>query len=344
MVELEYGQILYEKSNAQSLYDAPKGKVGGREYAKRIYIILLGFGLLSWFIYSLIIATNKDGFQTALINHIFALVILLIAELILILTAFNAWGKFARLILPYRSLRRNRRIKGVKINALENEINYADENKEKEDAIRIYKDYVVITNLGEDTIIDRLSIQNVQCVTVSTGYNLVITKVDGVQITASTVLKMVDLPLIKKHFNSFTYDSPVREKGYILKKFPLLGMAFIPLVIGIVLMLLHFLVLNEMPLVFGVLFLAFGIVFITAQFSDITYIHHGVMPILGGLLIMALPLSVLLTLMDLLELSSNTILSNFTAIHAVLSLFFGFGPMLIILGIAGIIDCYRFKK
>ena len=66
------------------------------------------------------------------------------------------------------------------------------------------------------------------------------------------------------------------------------------------------------------------------------------MTIFGGLLFTALPIAIALTIVDLVqEISFATVLATFTPFHAVLTVFLGFGPMMIILGIAGLIDCLR---
>ena len=97
-----------------------------------------------------------------------------------------------------------------------------------------------------------------------------------------------------------------------------------------------------MPIIFGLVFVSFGAIFVTGQFSEVAVIHYGLMTILGGMLLVGLPLGIALTIVDLVEsITWTSVLTTFTPIHAVLSVFFGLGPMMIILGIGAIIDISR---
>ena len=341
--EQDYGEVLYEKSSAKAVIDAPTGKVGAKGWAQRIYMLTLGAALFAWFLYSLFTAAKQPNISAgkAVINHLAAFFVLILAEAILLFTAFGTWGKFSRAVLKHKILTRQHRMEGAKTRQLENELKAADENKPKENAIRIYRDYVVVVNEGETTAISRAKLKNVKCEPKPAGYQVIFTLIDDTQAEANLLLPMGDLPLIKKHFDSFEYTPLKRGKGYIKSKFPLLAFMFVPLIIGVVLIILHCLVLPDMPVVFGVLFIAFGVLLVIIQFSDVAVIRHGVVPIGGGIIVMALPLAALLTIAGFTKLSVATLLSTFTAVHAVLSLFLGFGPLLIILGIAGIVDCAR---
>lgn len=341
---VDYGVIVYENSNAKSIFDAPSGKIGAKGWAQRIYILLLGVVMLGWFLFSLInAATDPEiGVGKAILRHIAPLILLAMAELILILTAFNAWGKFARGVFRHKGLTRQHGIEGVKTRQLEEELKQADANKAKEYAVRIYRDYIVVVNAGEETVIDRSKLQRVICNQISGGCKLTFCMYDDTQVAAEIFLPIADIPLIKKHFDNFEYTPAPREKGYFKKKIPMMAVAMIPMLIGVALLILRSLVLHGMPIIFGIVFSAFGVIFMVAQFSDVAVIGHGIMGILGGLLLVGLPLGIAFTIIDLVEsISFTTVLTTFTVFHAVFSVFLGFGPLLMILGIFGIIDCTK---
>ena len=44
----EFGVVLFEKSNAKHMLDAPTGNVSAKGKAIRIYLILLGVALFGW--------------------------------------------------------------------------------------------------------------------------------------------------------------------------------------------------------------------------------------------------------------------------------------------------------
>ena len=340
-IELNYGEILFEKSNAKSIYDVPTGRVDAKGWAQRIYMIILGTGLFGWFLYSLIIAVGQNGIGKAIVGHLLAFFVLLIAEFILLLTAFGGWGKFSRAALRHKSLTRKHRVEGVRTRAFEEELKAADANKANECAIRVYREYIVVINRGEKTVLPRYELERVQCDARSQGYQITFITYNGKEVVAQELLPISDLPIVKKHFERFDYTPANRGQGYLRKKFPLLAFMFIPILIGTALILLHCLVLHDMPIIFGILFVAFGVLFMIAQFSDVPAIKHGIMPIGGGIIIAAMPLGVIITITDLTQLSITALLATFTAIHAVLALFLGFGPLLIILGIAGLVDCSK---
>ena len=340
----DLGAVLYEKSNAKSFLDAPKGKVGAKGWAQRIYMLVLGAALLGWFLYSLITSAKQPDVSVgrAIVKHLAAFFVLILAEMILMFTAFGVWGKFARAALRHKVLTRQRRMEGVKTRQLEAEIKEADANKDKENAIRIYDQYVAVVNNGEETLLNKNDLQRVKCEARPMGYQLTFCKYDGEELVADALLPLSDLPLVKKYFDRCDYTPAERGKGYLKKKFPMLAFTFLPVLIGVALICVHCLVLPQMPVVFGILFLALGVLLVIGQFSDVAVIKHGVMPIGGGLIVMALPLAALVTLVGFVkEFTYVSLLSTFTAAHAALALFVGFGPMLIIMGIAGIVDCTR---
>ena len=342
--EVYYGVVLYEKSNAKSVLDAPTGKIGAKGWAQRIYMIILGVALFGWFLYSLIsTASQVDvGVGKAIVRHLASFFLLLMAEAILMLTAFGGWGKFARMALKHKVLTRQHYMEGVRTRQLDEELKAADANKDKEYAIRIYNDYIVVVNLGETITIPRSQLQRVTCEKVNSVYKLTFNLYDDTQILANIGIPLADIPFVKKHFDNFDYTPAPRGKGYIKKKFPMLAFAFLPLLLGIAILILRSLVLQGMPIIFGIVFIAFGVIFVTAQFSDVAVIGHGIMTILGGILLVGLPIGIALQIVDLVsEISLVTVLTTFTPFHAVLSVFLGLGPMLIILGISAIVDCAR---
>ena len=345
--EQDFGVVLYEKSNAKHALDAPTGKLSGKAIAQRIYMILLGIALFGWFMYSLVsAATNPEiGVGKAVVNHIVSFIILFIAEFIIMLTGFNAWGKFIRGAFK-RGLARQHGMEGVQNRKLEADLAEVDANKAKEYAIRVYRDCVLVVDKGETRVIPRSQIKLVKCEPDTRpdyrGYHVTFELYDGESVIAGMTLETADLPLFKKHFDNFEYTPATRGKDYLKKKLPTVAFLLIPVLIGVGILILRSLLLPDMPFIFGAFFLAIGLVMIVAQFSDVAVIGNGVMGILIGLIFTALPIAIALTITDLVEeITFATVLATFTPLHAGLSVFLGFGPMLIIVGIAGIIDCLR---
>lgn len=341
--KIDYGVILYENSTAKSVYDAPDGKLSGKAIAQRVYMIILSVALFGWFLFSLITAAQSDGIGKAILEHLAPFFILVLAELILMFTAFNAWGKFSRAVLRHKALVRHHRMEGVLTRKLDSELKSADANKPKEYAIRIYKECVLVTNLGEDTVIPRSEIRLVKCDRNPNdrGYHLTFILNDDSEVVSERVFPLSDVPIVQKYFKRFEYTPEHYRKGYLKKKLPTIAFLFVPLLIGVALLILRSLILFGMPIIFGLVFISFSVLFIIAQFNDVAVINYGVFPILGGLLITGLPIAIMLTIGDLTKMTVAYMLSKFTVFHAGLSIFVGLGAMLVILGIAGLINCIK---
>ena len=345
--ESDFGVVLYEKSNAKHALDAPTGKLSGKALAQRIYMIILAVALFGWYLYS-VINEAKDpeiGAINAIIDHLITFFVLFVAELILLVTAFNAWGKLARFATKNK-LTRKHGMEGVQTRQLEEELAEADANKAKEYAIRVYRDVVEIVDAGETKLIHFHEIQRVRCEPDTRpgyrGYQVTFELYDGESVTPVTVLNTVDIPQFRKHFDNFEYIPAKRGKEYFKKKLPTVAFMLVPLLIGVAIIVVRSLVLPDIPLIIGAAFLAFGTLLMVAQFSDVAVIGNGIMLILTGLIFVGLPIAIGLTIVDLVEeITLATLLTTFTPVHAFVSVFFGFGPMLIIVGISGLVDCAK---
>ena len=344
----ELGVVLFEKSNAKHALDAPTGKVGAKGMAQRIYMIICAALMFGWFLYSFINeATNpEEGIVNAILSHIASFFVLFVAEFILFLTAFNAWGKFSRAMLKHKSLERHYGREAIEYRKLQEEFAEVDANKAKECAIRVYQDCVVLVNDGETTVINRSDLRRVKCEPDPRaelhGYQVTFELYDKEPIIAAMPLSTADIPRFKKHFDNFEYVPASRGKAYFKKKLPMVAFMLVPILIGTAIIIVRSLVLPDMPLIIGVAFLSFGILLMLAQFSDVAVIGNGIIMICTGLLLVGLPIAIALTIVDLAEeVTIAYLLTYFSPLHAGLSVFFGFGPMLIIVGIAGLIDSLR---
>lgn len=375
----ELGTLLFETSNAKSKFDAPtKSKLSVRQIVLRVYLLLLAAGLLAWFLISLIIGAQAEGFGTALLNHLAALFGVIAGELIIIFTAFSLWGKFARRFARMKGVRgtgRHRyRREGAELRALQAELDEADENKPTENALRIYPEYIVVINDGIKTTLSRAEIETINCY--DFGKELIFAfYADGETLAAKARVRKAELPLMRKIFGEkldyARLTAPVKQGGKpqagtmpyddipeqvkeasegvirrstVREKLPVLFFMMVPLFVGAAVLTVHFVVLPDMPLIFGVLFIGFGVLGMSTVFGEIPVFAYGVTPVLGGLFITAIPISVLFMLEHYLEMSALSLLMPFTIVHAVLSVFAGFGLMLVIMGIAGIVRCIRYRE
>lgn len=343
----DLGVVLYEKSNAKHALDAPTGKLSAKALAQRIYMVILAVALFGWYLYSLINeATDPEiGVINAIIGHLITFFVLFVAILILLVTAFNAWGKLVRFATK-RNLTRKHGMEGVQARQLEEELAEVDANKTNEYAIRVYRDFIEVVDAGESKLINRQEIQRVKCEPDTRpdyhGNKVTFELYEGESVTPDISLNTAEIPQFRKHFDNFEYIPANRGKEYFKKKLPMVAFMLIPLLIGVAIIVVRSLVLPDIPLIIGVAFLSFGTLLMVSQFSDVAVIGNGIIQILTGLIFIGLPIAIGLTIVDLVEeITIATLLATFTPVHAFVSVFFGFGPLLIIVGIAGIVDCTR---
>ena len=339
----DYGVILYENSNAKSFYDLPDGKLSGKAIAPRVYIIMFGAALFGWFLFSLITMAQSDGIGVAVIGHLVAFIVLVIVEFIIVFTAFSLWGKFFRAMLRNKALFRRHRMESELTSEFENTLKAADANKAKEYAIRIYKEYVVITNLGEDIVIHRSRIRRVKCDKMPNDkvYHLTFILNDDTEAVSEHKFPLSDVPIVKGYFDCFDYTPANHQKGYFKKKLPAIAFMCIQLLIGATLLIVRSFALHDMPMIFGLGFIALSILLIIVQFRDIAVVYHGIFPIGGGLFITALPIGIMLTIGEFTKMTVPYMLSIFTVYHAILAPFVGLGVLFVILGISGLVTCIR---
>ena len=372
----DLGTLKYEYSDAKSELDAPSGKVGVKGIVIRTYVILLMAGLLAWFIASLVLSVQELGAGKAVVHHIAGFFGLVMAELILLFTGFDLWGKFARAAYRRKLVSgRNRYNRhGANLRELEAELKEADENKPTENALRIYPAHIAIMNNGERIVLDRMLIAEVNCYNFgkvlifafrSMGdepvqvANILIPKRDFPMVArcfgenfhhirmvssadkrqAAGTMKQDDLPEEVREMTKGIYRAPTTRE-----KLPTLFFMLIPVLIGVAITVIHCVLLPDMPIIFGIVFMGGGVIAATMVFDDYAIMAYGVTPILGGLLITALPYGILLTISQLAKVSMASLLMPFEIWHAVFSVFFGMGIMLAILGVVGFITCIRNRK
>ena len=353
MYNQEDSELLYEYSDAKTMYDAPaRGKVTLKGLISRGYIVVLGVGILVWFLYSLIAMSIEIGFGRALLYHLPAVFGMFVGEFILFLSAFAAWGKFIRFAFRHNLVNTKAHGgEGRDLRLLEAEMNAADEQKPVENAFRVYRDFLVIINNGKKITLPRESVQKVTCQEI--GDHLGLTVYADIAVNVAVKLPRSEFPRVRRHFKEFEYRKAVRnfEDGQSIaensKKFDLapLLFSFVCLAVCGGVMAMHFTFAPALPLILPLGFGFFGILLFLIAFEGYTpIIKNGVIIILLGLFFTGIPVAVLFSVVSMAGVSAVSLLLPFTVVHAVLSLFLGIGPMVLISGVAGLITSIRYRK
>lgn len=341
----DYGDLQYEYSDAKTIYDAPaKEKKGIKPLFTKIYMLLVAAGMLAWFLYSIVTQSISEGFSTAFISHLLWFFILLAIEMVLILTAFKAWGKFARFTFRHNLVRRRRKGR-VRMNQLEEEFQTAEENESKENGVYVYSNYIVIMNEGNRTVLDRGELQSVSVKQTPNPRWLNLEFLPAAEEKKySTAVPYTDLLALRGVFTEqLVVEGPQKNPS---KPEPFLFVIFgVVILIGVALMVLHFTVFNDMPLIFGEIFAAMGVLFIVIQFNRFAVIREGVVPLLASVIVSTMIISAMILIAQLLKIEFTfTYVFGTFDYKSVLVMFLAFMLLLFVSGIAGIIKCIRYRK
>lgn len=342
----DYGDLQYEYSDAKTIYDAPvKDKKGLKPLLVKIYLLLIAAGMFAWFLYSIIAQSISAGFKTAITSHVIWIFIFIAIELVLLFSAFNVWGKFAR--FAFRRNLVNRRGRGrTRVRQLEAEINEAEENESHENGLYVYSSYIVIVNEGEKTVLNRAELQNVSAKLSPNKrwLELEFLSQSGEE-KYSALVPYTDLPSMHRTFEGQLAVDEVSIKKADKPETMLFVLFGVVILIGVALMVLHFTVFNDMPLIFGEFFAAMGALFIIIQFNRFAIIREGVVPLFTSIIFITLIISALslLAKVQSIKFDFYYVFSTFDY-KAVLILFVAFMLILFVSGIAGIIKCIRYRK
>lgn len=321
------GEELYRASDAETALDRP-AHVGK---ALRVYLLALAAGFLVWFVFTFVRGVMRNGFADALLTHLSGLIILAAIEAILLLTAFSAWGKFTRFSLRHGYVRRN-----ADSAALAAEISEADANKPRENALRVYENCVVIINRGVKRIIDRRQLSSVHAEIGQGTMQLSFYSSEGEFLAAFLRLPEADLPRLRTIFKEISCDRTQpsgrrKGRGETALLF-IVSLVFVGFGVGMI--ALHYTIAEEIPVLLGCLFIAFGLLPALASLQKYAFGKAFLLPAYMGFLFTFFPTAVLFLISE--EGIGALLLQPFSW-TAVLVLFAAIGPVLIVTAFRGLI-------
>lgn len=341
----DYGVLQYEYNDAKTIYDAPaKQKLGIKPMLIKIYMCLIAVGMLAWFLYSIIAQSVCEGFKTAFVSHLLWFFMFIIIELILLLSVFSAWGKFARFALRRNLV--NRRGRGrARVNQLEAELQAADGNLYRESGLCVYSSFIVIMDKGEKTVLNRTELSCISAKPTNDGRWLNMEFSSDIENEKYFALvPYTDLITLRSIFSEQLNVEESPQKS--AKPEPMLFVMFgIVILIGVALIVLHFTLLHDMPLIFGVFFASMGVLFIIIQFNRFAIIREGIVPLLASIILSTMLISVLSLLAQIQDIKFNfAYVFSVYDYKAVLVFFLTFMPILFTGGIVGMIKSIRYHK
>ncbi len=212
-----YGKLLYEYSDAKHPLDMSKNE--RKRYIKSftaIWILICALLLTAWCVVNFIFDLRLYGKSAVIKSYVILFIILGVVILITVLTVFGLWGIFMRKVGKYyrpHEIESRRRIE-----ELQSELNTADENKNRENALMIYDGFIVIKNRGQQRVIDRKELSVCHMIKSRAGVFLVFyVQSDKERIPMGFMPPASDAYLIKKYLGDKLEEIKVpkgkRRKG-----------------------------------------------------------------------------------------------------------------------------------
>ncbi|MDE6475179.1 MAG: hypothetical protein K2L70_08785 [Clostridia bacterium] len=347
----DYGKLLFD-------FD---GNLNGMEMSKQRRKALVGslgfyiliapvFLMVVWFIASLISNSIKFGFWKSLGLHLSGFFAMFVMSLILLLSAFGGWGKFARMASRGK-------LSDIKeFNA--REIEQEEISSKKRNSIQIYEEWLVITNCGWTEVYDMSMLEKVKLEgndVRNKSYIISFTSTKGETVYSALTIpreKTLIIQLKKIFKDKLVIQNRVAQKRGKLRNKPvgtLIGLTFfvsIFILAGIGIILMHFYIEPSIPIFLGAFFIIGGCIGLCGVYDFIPALKDVLVPLLFGSVFMFFPISIVQVIAKQSGgvMSVKDIFGIFSPISAAV-LFFGWlGLLLIYTGIKNIIDYIRYRE
>ncbi|MDE5655114.1 MAG: hypothetical protein K2I46_05845 [Clostridia bacterium] len=349
----DYGKLLFDFDGNLNGLDMSKAK---RKAMLRspgfYYMLLLVFTLVVWFLSSLIANSIKYGFFTSVGGHMQGFFVLFVMCLIVCLSAFGGWGKFAR----WAGRGKLTDVKGFNQSEKERE----EANNNKNNSIQIYEEYLVITNYGwaQSYYLDKVA----QVILESSDkwhmqYKASFISDDGEEVKANVEIPREPTLIIqlKKIFGD---KLKIRNVGQTKRKAirkrnksigALVGLTCfvsLPILIGIGAIVISYTLIPTMPAFLGVFFIIGGCLGLCGVYDFIPALKDILVPLLFGSVFLFFPISLMqLVFMSMHKaLTLKSFFSTFNVFGAAVIFFGWLGLLFVIVGIKTMIDYIRYRE
>lgn len=291
----------YGVDNSKTMYDTHKGqRAAVLKSPYSVYLLALIVFMLFWFAYSFVNAVKTKGGTVVLLQFLPSFFVLAVCSAIVILSVFGMWGKFARWALKKKSVAGN-----PDTNKLQAEIEAADANKGRENALNIFEDYIEIINYGVRQVLNR---NLLKCVILKKrgGYcTAEFVSIYGLSIYANAEIPSADVHLIKEIFGEICSvekrrRSKIKDEAlpfyHVKEKFKIDGAKIGGLVMGFIcaaagggVIALHYCVNKSIPMPLGLFFIAGGFLAMLTVFDNVDVIKIFGIPFVFGVIFTGFP-------------------------------------------------------
>ncbi len=336
----DYGRLLYECDDSLGMYGASQQRLKA-VFRNPVfyYFSLIIVMLVIWFVASLIFNIVRHGFLASIGMNIGGFITLFVISLIVFSSFGGVWSKLLKRLIGKKENKQEM------VSIVEN----------KRNAIQIYQDWLVITNLGIVEVYDIHMVEKVRLSFINNkkGYHMAFYAVNGVVKFAKVKIPCQRYMIIR--LQKIFGDKLVVERPY--KKFVIqttksardiiLPIAFVSLaiILGAGLIVMHYLVSQSVPIILGIFFIIGGVAAICGILDFIPILKDVVLPFLVCAVFFGFPYMILYTTYNAngLELTASRFFQVFNPIGVAVIFLGGLGLLFIIKAIKTLIEYIKYR-
>lgn len=288
----------FQKGNKKEI----NAKTGERKQFWRspgaIYLYIVAAFLLFWFLYTVIDDVLQGGAQTIL-NHVVDFFALFVCVLIIILSVFKLWGKFARFALKHNLVKNGARAEVADSAEMMEEYYEKLDYPDPVPVFEVYEEYLRVTDGAAVKVLRRSGVKRIiayrtgkECLFTVVSHNSEFITCKGLRLPLREVKKLKTIFGEKLEVQSL-YGSG-EEKGSAKEKLSEfrenfdathiggLVMGLIAVAAGCGVIALHYTVAENIPAALGAFFLVVGVLVVFTAFDFSPVIKAFVIPLFFG--------------------------------------------------------------
>ena len=277
-----------------------------------IYLYVVAAFLVFWFLYTVITDALEVGVQaiTSRIADVFALVVCL---LIIFLSVFKLWGKFARFALRHNLVKNGARAEVA--DSAEMMENYYEkmDHPDPQPVFEVYEEYIRVTDGADVKVLRRSGVKRIiayqtgrECLFSIVSYNTEFITCKGLRLPLREAKKLKNV--FGASFEIQPLYGPDDEKGSVKSK---LGEFFADfdakhiggLVMGLIavaagggVIALHYTVAENIPAELGAFFITVGVLVVFTAFDFVPVVKVFIIPLFFGCVFAVFPILICLVI------------------------------------------------
>ncbi|MDE6189063.1 MAG: hypothetical protein K2G37_02085 [Clostridia bacterium] len=273
--ETGFGDPIFEFDDSKSIFDRTVKLKKVLKSPSTYYFFAVLLALLVWIIYSIAVSPKGEGVA----NHISTIVVFVFLTAFTVVMIFGLWGKLMNLFA-----------RNSQSGAMSNVNIFRS-------ALTVYKDNIEVVNLEVSFMYEKSQVTNIVVMRDRNKFKVVLFFDSGRPMPAKVAIPIeflgyfvrscAGIPIKYKRLLGYDTSFRLREsKGMLIG-----GTLFLllPIVVGALLIWMHYSVNDKVPQFLGIFFIMAGLVAICALYSFIPFFKHVMVPMLFGLFFTIVP-------------------------------------------------------